>query len=166
MENSKILNCQSKKMYVMCGIPASGKSTWAKAQATDKGKYVSRDVERFKLLGDSDAYFSKEKQVFSNFVKEIEDGIENYEEVYVDATHINKPSRAKLLNAMNKYTEMYNVEIIAVYMDTPFELCLERNELREGRAKVPYDQMKSINQFKSKPRELEGFDKIMIIKGE
>lgn len=166
MENLKILNCQSKKIYIMCGIPGSGKSTWAKAQATNKSKYVSRDVERFKILGDNDAFFSKEKQVFSNFVKEIEDGIENYEEVYVDATHINKPSRAKILRALNKYAEMPNIEIIAVYMDTPFELCLERNKLREGRAKVPYDQMESINQYKSKPRELEGFDKIMIIKGE
>jgi predicted kinase len=36
-------------LYMMVGIPGSGKSTFAK---TLKGKYVSRDEVRFKLLQD------------------------------------------------------------------------------------------------------------------
>ncbi|MEG0153389.1 MAG: ATP-binding protein [Cellulosilyticaceae bacterium] len=166
MENSKTFNCQNRKLYIMVGIPASGKSTWARAQVSNRGAYVSRDFERYRLLKDSDEYFSKEKQVYRNFVNEIKKGLENYEEIYVDATHINKPSRNKIMNSLRGICNGYNVEYIAVYRDTPFETCLERNSNREGRTKIPYDQMESINRFKSKPKVEEGFNKILTIKGE
>lgn len=54
-------------LYVMIGIPGSGKSTWAKANKKEKDIYVSRDEVRFSLLQDGDEYFSKEKEVLKEF---------------------------------------------------------------------------------------------------
>ena len=52
-----------KKLYVMCGGPGSGKSTWIKKNLpTFKGytKVVSRDEIRFSLVKEGEEYFSKE----------------------------------------------------------------------------------------------------------
>ena len=80
-------------LYMMVGCPGSGKSTFAK---TLKGKYISRDEIRFKLLQDEDDYFAKEGEVFQKFIYEIEEGLSKYGDVIVDATHLNKGSRHKL----------------------------------------------------------------------
>ena len=41
---------KQKNVFLMCGVPGSGKSTWgrAKAQAVN-GTYISRDEVRFSL---------------------------------------------------------------------------------------------------------------------
>lgn len=170
MENSKISNCQSKRIFVMVGIPASGKSTWAKSQVEEKGgKYVSRDKIRYGLVGDceKDLYFSKETQVFRDFCQEILEGLEEGKDVYADATHINKASRAKLMNHIGATVGLLEVEVVAVYVETSLETCLKRNEERDGFAKVPEDAMRSMYRFKSKPKLEENyFDKILNIKGE
>ena len=59
-------------LYLMCGIPGSGKSTYAKTNKDLKYcKYISRDDIRYSLLKDEDDYFSKEKQVFRTFIAQI-----------------------------------------------------------------------------------------------
>ena len=67
------------KLYVACGIPGSGKSTYlanyVKSHYTNKlsnmYKIVSRDAIRFSLLKEGDDYFSCEREVFNTFIKEI-----------------------------------------------------------------------------------------------
>ena len=144
-------------LYMMVGIPASGKSRFAK---TLKGKYVSRDVIRFSLIKDGDAYFSKENEVFAKFIYEIETGLAAGQDVIVDATHINAGSRHKLLS------KIYPDRTVAIVMDTTFETCLERNAKREGRACVPEDAMYSMYNNFTIPNYDEGFDAIIIVKGD
>ena len=91
-------------LYMMVGIPGSGKSTFAK---TLKGKYVSRDEVRFKLLQDEDDYFAKEKEVFQKFIYEIEEGLSKGNDVIVDATHLNKGSRYKLFSSINTKEDFF-----------------------------------------------------------
>ena len=50
-----------KKVWLMCGIPASGKSTWAREhQEMFGGVIVSRDEIRFSIVKDDEEYFSHE----------------------------------------------------------------------------------------------------------
>ena len=79
-------------LYLMIGIPGSGKSTWLKTHATD-GKVISRDVIRYSLLQEGDEYFSKENEVYRIFVDEIRKSIDENENTYVDATNLNKFAR-------------------------------------------------------------------------
>lgn len=131
-------------LWLMCGVPASGKTVKAKelkAAWGDSCKYVSRDEVRFSMLNDSDEYFGKERDVWKKFVAEIQDGITNYDDTIADATHLNWASRGKLLKAL------HGIEFIDVncyYFSTSLETCLERNRKREGRAKVPDDVIRDM----------------------
>ena len=97
--------------------------------------YISRDEVRFSMLSDTDDYFAKEDAVFAEFVKRINNAIadSNIYNIIVDATHLNWASRNKTLRNLH----LENCKVIAVVFNTPLNVCLDRNEKREGRAKVP-----------------------------
>ena len=126
-----------KNLYIMCGIPGSGKSTWIKKQLEQKpGVWCSRDKVRFSIITDQDAYFSKEDEVFNKWVGEIQAALNNPEgpdDVYADATHVNEVSRNKILNRLN----VTNVNLKAVNFIIPLEVCQSRNLERSGRSVVP-----------------------------
>lgn len=147
-------------LYVMCGIPGSGKTTFAHSCDMQNTVYVSRDECRFKLVRDDEEYFSKEKEVFDNFISEIDANINLGFSVFADATHCNVMSRRRLLQSIKSSPD----QIAAIWFDTPFEVCLERNAKREGRAKVPYQAMKNFNNSKKKPTFEEGFSTIYTVK--
>lgn len=130
-------------LYIMVGIPGSGKSYYLK----DKTNVVSRDKVRFSIISNEDEYFSKEKEVFKEFVRQIQEYIDKGEDVYADATHLNGVSRFKLMNALN----LDKVDIIPIVMRTPYKICLERNAKREGRACVPESAINRMKAFKTDP---------------
>ena len=121
-------------LFIMVGCPGSGKSYFLKNSGTVKNSsIVSRDDIRFSLLEDTDKYFDKEKQVFKTFVKTIQKELDSGKNVYADATHINGVSRFKLINSLN----LEGVDIVPIVMNTPLDVCLQRNKIRTGRKKVP-----------------------------
>lgn len=145
------------KLFLMVGVPASGKSTYAKNLTTKEDAiYVSRDEIRFSKIKEGDEYFSKEKEVFGEFINRVQSAINDGKNVIADATHINRASRGKTLRHLN----LEGVEVIAVYINTPFDKCLERNSKREGRTRVPEDSMKSMMRYLSTPSLSEGFNRI------
>ena len=118
---------KKQKLYVMIGIPGSGKSTYAKNNLPDT-KYVSRDEIRFSLLKEGEPYFSKEKEAFNKFVQQINQYLKNGYDVVADATHLNYKSRGKLFSHL-----IFNrdkVKVIAIYMKTPLSICLNHNKTR------------------------------------
>lgn len=127
---------KQKKVWLMCGIPGSGKSTWVQKQMkTNPGAWCSRDAVRFSMIGEDEEYFARENEVFEAWIFSIQAAIANsaIENVYIDATHLNEKSRNKVLNRLN----LKNVTLCAVNFTVPLEECIRRNDLREGRAKVP-----------------------------
>ena len=129
------------KIILMCGIPASGKSTYIRASMEREGVFairVSRDDIRRALVGEdvnNSSYFSKEGEVFSNFVNLINESIDDdVEDIYIDATHINPPSRKKVLSRI-KNRENLNLEVVV--LTVPLEVAQARNSKRTGFAKVP-----------------------------
>lgn len=159
---------KNNALWLMGGIPNSGKSTAAKKFA-DQSKeaeapveIVSRDKIRFSLLRDGDPYFSRETEVFETFINEINNKLRSGSIVIADATHLNKASRAKLMRRISK-----DYPINIMWVSTSMKTCLTRNETRKGtRAYVPVEQIIDMKNNLVYPTLDEGFEKIVIISGE
>ena len=132
-------------LYILSGLPGSGKSTFAKkVLMQDKSKvYVSRDEIRFSMLDDSDAYFKNEKKVFDEFTLRIAEGLFQGHDVIADATHLNMSSRNKLINALLAFHAPFG-KIFLIIMDTPLETCIDRQSMRDGREKVPQNVIENM----------------------
>lgn len=128
-------------LFVMCGAPGSGKSTWANAFRQNRMKtvYVSRDVIRLSIITDDEHYFSHEDEVYDKFVDTIADNLRVGVDTIADATHLSHGARLKLYSALaarDMTAEKY--DIIFVQMGTDVEECVRRDDLREGRAHVTH----------------------------
>lgn len=146
-------------IHLMCGVPGSGKSTWISRYLNDKSIWISRDEIRKSFVGENvnnANYFSHEDEVFSEFIKTINQAIaDGYEHIYIDATHISVPSRAKVLNRIQVKED---TALILEVFETPLEECLKRNETRTGFARVPDSAIQSMWRGFQRPRlnEFEG----------
>ena len=152
------------KLYVMIGASGSGKSTFVLNEL--KTNHVSRDIIRFRIVDENEAYFSKEKEAFREFIKVIQMFLDNDMDVVADATHLHPRSRAKLFNALN--INKTKTKVIAVVMRTPLDECIRRNELRKGtRGYVPVDAVRRMFESFEEPTFEEYnniFDEIRYIK--
>lgn len=122
--------------------------------------YVSRDDIRFSLVKEGEDYFSKEKEVFNKFSDKIDHGLWMGMDVYADATHLNSKSRLKLLRKLTIHPD----EISVIWLKTPLEIALERNESRKGtRSYVPREQLRRMFYSIEEPSFEEGIQTLYII---
>ena len=99
------MSMKHKKVWLLSGIPGSGKTSWAKKQIKKHGGvHCSRDEIRFSLLKDDEDYFAHEDEVVALWLEKITNAINNpkVEDIYIDATHLTEKSRAKVLNELPK----------------------------------------------------------------
>ena len=131
------MKMKPKKVWILSGVPGSGKSTWARKKIAEKGGvHCSRDEIRFSLLKDDEDYFAHEDEVITLWLEKVTNAINDpeVENVYVDATHLTEKARAKVLGELPKGDYF----ITTVFFDVPLETCIERNDNRTGRAFVPH----------------------------
>lgn len=126
----------NKTLYLLCGVPGAGKSTYVKEHLNDKSCWCSRDNIRFSIITEDDEYFSKEDEVFEKFINSINTAIfaEHIENIYVDATHLSEKARNKVLDKLSFTSD---IEIIPISFECSLATCLYRNMQREGLARVP-----------------------------
>ena len=155
-----------KRLFLLSGVAGAGKSTWAKKQVeTGGGVWISRDAIRFALVPEGEDYFSREEEVFSRFISDIQEQINNpiVTDIYVDATHLNKTARDRVLKRLNLTTLN---EINCVFFDIAADVAIERNEPRTGQAHVPRSVIRRMALSHEMPEDNEGFTHIIIIDKE
>lgn len=132
------MSLATKKVYLMCGPAGAGKSTWIRKHATPgTSAHISRDRIRFSMVKEDEYYFSREDEVYMEFTRQIMKAIscEWVDEVYIDATHLTKKSREKLVKEIENVCIPF--DIIAVAIKPTLEQCLVQNAQRSGRELVP-----------------------------
>lgn len=147
------------KMYLMIGAPGCGKSYYIAQHKQPEDLVISRDKIRFRMLKDTDEYFSKEKEVYNEFIKQINEAIEKNEVFYVDQTSLNYRARKKLFDNLKKKPD----KTVAIYLKSSLDKILEQNALRTGRAYVPEDAVENMYYSIEEPELEEGFDEIWTI---
>lgn len=139
------------KLIIMCGVPGSGKSTWAKDFVTKNNAIiVSRDEIRYSILKEGEDYFSHENEVTANFYSKINACLASgdYEYVIADATHNTVKARNSMLDNIN----MKNVEhIIPVNFNISIDQCIKQNRQRTGLARVPDHVIERMYRFHQDP---------------
>ena len=143
-----------KKVFLMSGPPASGKSTFVQQNmnpATDV--WCSRDQVRFSMVSENEEYFAREHEVFDTWINMINQALANpnIENIFADATHLNKASRLKTLNHLN----LENAQVIPVVMRTNLSTCLKRNQKRQGRECVPNAVIRRMFNTRTNPTQSE-----------
>ena len=157
---------KQKRLFLLSGPAGCGKSTWAKSQVEKNGGiWISRDVIRFSMLQEGEDYFSHEEEVFDLFLRTIQNEINNpiATNIYVDATHLNRAARDKVLRRLN--LDLLD-ETICVFFNIDAETAIERNEPRTGQAHVPRSVIRRMALSHVMPSADEKFDYIIIIDKE
>ena len=157
------MNKTVKTLYLMSGVPASGKSTYARKLAASNGAvYISRDEIRFAILKDNEDYFSHEDEVFDLFIMNIQKTLDSGNDCIADATHLNIKSRLKTLNRL----DLNDVRIVLIMMDTPIYECLVRNSKRAGLTMVPQRVLLNMGKVYKAPigEELNHYAQILHIR--
>ena len=140
------------KVYVMCGLPGSGKTTIARQIAADLDAVViSSDNIREELYGDESVQ-GNPSVVFDTLYSRAHAAIDDNLSVILDATNVKKRDRARV------FKEFPDNEIAAFVINTPVEVCKQRNGERER--VVPECVIDRMAKSFEMPTREEGFVKI------
>lgn len=157
---------KQKRLFLLSGPAGCGKSTWAQKQVSIHGGiWISRDAIRFQFVQEGEDYFSHEDEVFDKFISDIQGEINNplATNIYVDATHLNKSARDRVLRRLN-LTSLHEVNLVFFNIDA--ETAIERNEPRTGQTHVPRSVIRRMALCHTMPGADEHFDHIIIIDKE
>ena len=146
-------------LYIMCGVPGVGKSTFLKNKNINTKPntvIVSRDTIRFSIVKSDEEYFSHENEVLTIFWKQINDNLKIGKDVFADQTSLTPGARKKLLKHVKGYNHVY-----CIWIEADLNICLENNEKRKGtRSYVPRGTIRRMYIQFIKPSLIEGFDDI------
>ena len=144
-------------LYIMCGIPGAGKSTFLKNHINPKTSIVvSRDEIRFSILKPNEDYFSHEDEVCNIFWDKINKALAEGKDVFADQTSLTPRSRKWLLTHVHGY-KYVNI----VWIDESIETCIKINELRLGSCSyVPKKVIYNMYKHFIEPTIDEGFHRV------
>jgi predicted kinase len=125
-----------RKVILMKGLPGSGKSTYAAA-------LINSNLETYKRINRDElrAMFdnAKTSQANEKFIKKVRDllinhALEEGKSVVVDDTNLSDKNYNRISQLVREYNVKYseNVVVEIKEMDTPIEVCIERDALREN----------------------------------
>lgn len=131
-------------LYVMCGVPGSGKSTCSKQMAEEHGlTHISYDELRCRHQ--------------SEFIRPAVAALRDGNNTIMDSTNLRISERKNILQAVADIS----CKKVVVFMNTSLQECLYRNAHREARlSEIAVEGMHRIMQ---KPTLDEGWDEILVV---
>jgi predicted kinase len=128
----------NKKIIFLKGLPASGKSTWAKEFVDNNPNWLRVNKDDLRLMMHNGKWSNgNEKQVLVVRDAAIRSALDQGYNVIVDDTNF-----APRHNDIKKIAAEHKAEVEEKYFDVPLEECLIRNQNRLN--KVPDEVIKSM----------------------
>jgi len=145
------------KIIMLVGLPASGKSMIAENLSINQNAIIySSDKLREELFNNVNEV-TKNNELFTELHRRIKQDLLNGKNTIYDATNISYKKRKSFIESLNKIS----CEKICYLIATPYERCLEQNQLRER--KVPEYVIERMYKSFYIPQIYEGWDTIEII---
>ena len=122
------------KIIFLKGLPASGKSTWAREFVSKNRNWIRLNKDDLRNMLHDGVYTKENENRVFNFRNQLlhaamMDGLN----IIIDDTNFN-PYHEKLVKEV---AQEYKAEFEVKFFDVPLEECLRRNSQRVGKAKVP-----------------------------
>lgn len=144
------------RLIMLCGLPASGKSHYAKQLSKEYNAIIiSSDELRIELFNDVNVQ-DRNNEVFNELKKRVKKALLENISVIIDSTNINYKRRKAFLDELKTYP----IHKLCVFMATPYEECLRQNSLRERQ--IPEYVIKRMYKSIYIPQAYEGWDSIEI----
>ena len=140
------------KAYVLCGIPASGKTTLAKQLAEQHDATIHSIDDIPNAWGSFDLDGAFRRQWMENIKKDLQNG----NSVVCDSTALNSVSRKWILKELSAF----DCEKILCIKVVPVEMCIQRNANRIR--KVSEENILDMARVLEAPTKDEGWDKILV----
>lgn len=140
---------------VLCGIPASGKTTTAHLILSKASAEVYHMDEVYDGVG-----VTSFQEATERFHADVRRDLANGLNVICDGTYRTKYVRCRLLDGVAD-TPCKKVVIV---LNTPIEECIRRNAERTGRARIPEHIIRGDARVFEQPMLDEGWDEIRVIK--
>ena len=146
------------KMYMLVGIPGSGKSTYA-IKLKEKYRKDNKNINIFSSDDMRDEGI-EENVLFDTLHNSVFKSLEEGVDCVYDATNLNRKRRMNFLRLLKNY----KCKKICVCKLTPFETCMERNEKRRAERIVPeYAMHRMLKNFEI-PMMEEGFNEVLYVR--
>lgn len=139
---------------ILCGLPGSGKSTYAE-KLKEKGYIVHSSDKIREELGDVNDQ-NKNVDVFNILHKRIKEDLKNGKNVCYDATNLSRKRRIAFIRELKNIPCKKECVLIA----TPYEMCMAQNCKRER--KVPFEVIYNMLKSFQIPSIYEGYDSVKI----
>lgn len=139
-------------VYVMVGLPGSGKSTWITQHSN--AAVVCPDAIRAEWYGDA-IIQGDGAAVFQEAYKRVDAALAKGQDVIFDATNTTQLARRSIIN--NTHAQRY----VAVFMDTPLSVCKIRNAQRDRH--VPNNIIERMAHKLTKPTIKEDFNEVITV---
>lgn len=139
--------------YIMIGLPASGKDYYIERNKEEDDVVVSSDKIREELFEDVNDQ-KHNGEVFNEMFKRTCAALKNGQNVYYNATNINRRRRINLIKKI-KSAVKDDIYFYAIIIATPYERCLFNNSQRER--KIPEEIIKRMYYHFEPPHKAEGF---------
>jgi predicted kinase len=136
------------ELAVLIGLPASGKSTYYRLHLAETHRQVSKD-----LLRNNRRPARRQRQL-------IDEALSAGESVAVDNTNVTAESRRELIEQGREH----GARVVGYYFASTVSKSLARNNLRQGRARVPDIAIHSAFRQLERPSLDEGFSDLWLVK--
>lgn len=128
---------KKRQIILTQGLPASGKSYWAREQvrkSNGKTKRINKDLLREML---DDSVFTKQNENFVLYTRDlfVKEALKaGYETIIIDDTNFEDKHRERMLEIADGHKNLLNEEVDVQYKsftDVPLDVCLQRDSERD-----------------------------------
>jgi predicted kinase len=152
------------KVFILCGCPGSGKTTWREKFCLENPMYFCLCPDEYrKILGKDSSDQSVSALAFLSVKQDMRKKLENNKSVIIDATNMYRKTRKQFLDIAKKY----NAETIAVVFEVDRETLIKRNQKRgaDGGRNVPVEIIDKMLSKYERP-EIGEFDDVIMCSTE